>query len=48
MEEFGLNMGCHQQLLYHLVFSTKERRALLQDDDFAPAFGNIWLESAVI
>ncbi len=27
-------MGCHQQLLYHLVFSTKERRALLQDDDF--------------
>ncbi len=27
-------MGCHQQLLYHLVFSTKERRPLLQDDEF--------------
>ena len=27
-------MACHQQLLYHLVFSTKERRPLLRDDAF--------------
>ncbi len=27
-------MACHQQLLYHLVFSTKERRPLLRDDNF--------------
>ncbi|MEZ6120972.1 MAG: IS200/IS605 family transposase [Pirellulaceae bacterium] len=30
-------MGCHQQLLYHLVFSTKERRRLLTDDNFRDA-----------
>jgi REP element-mobilizing transposase RayT len=27
-------MASHQQLLYHIVFSTKERRPLLKDDDF--------------
>ena len=27
-------MAAHQQLLYHVVFSTKERRPLLQDDQF--------------
>ena len=27
-------MASHQQLLYHVIFSTKERRPLLQDDDF--------------
>lgn len=27
-------MASHQQLLYHLVFSTKDRRPLLQDDEF--------------
>jgi len=27
-------MASHQQLLYHIVFSTKERRPLLRDDDF--------------
>ena len=27
-------MSSHQQLLYHIVFSTKERRPLLRDDDF--------------
>ena len=27
-------MAAHQQLLYHVVFSTKERRELLRDDDF--------------
>jgi len=27
-------MASHQQLLYHIVFSTKERRPLLQDDVF--------------
>lgn len=27
-------MASHQQLLYHVVFSTKERRPLLQDDGF--------------
>lgn len=27
-------MAAHQQLLYHIVFSTKERRPLLQDDQF--------------
>lgn len=27
-------MTAHQQLLYHIVFSTKERRALLRDDSF--------------
>ena len=27
-------MASHQQLLYHIVFSTKERRPLLQNDDF--------------
>lgn len=27
-------MSCHQQLLYHIVFSTKERRPLLQEDEF--------------
>ncbi len=27
-------MAAHQQLLYHIVFSTKERRLLLQNDQF--------------
>ena len=27
-------MASHQQLLYHIVFSTKERRPLLEDADF--------------
>lgn len=27
-------MASHQQLLYHIVFSTKERRPLLQNDRF--------------
>ena len=27
-------MASHQQLLYHVVFSTKERRPLLREDDF--------------
>ncbi|MGY8769970.1 MAG: IS200/IS605 family transposase [Pirellulales bacterium] len=27
-------MASHQQLLYHIVFSTKERRPLLQNDQF--------------
>ncbi|MFG0260833.1 MAG: IS200/IS605 family transposase [Novipirellula sp. JB048] len=27
-------MSSHQQLLYHIVFSVKNRRPLLQDDDF--------------
>ena len=27
-------MAAHQRLLYHIVFSTKERRPLLQDDQF--------------
>ena len=27
-------MASHQQLLYHIVFSTKERRPLLEDRDF--------------
>ena len=27
-------MASHQHLLYHIVFSTKERRPLLQDDNF--------------
>ena len=27
-------MAAHQQLLYHVVFSTKERRPLLQNDQF--------------
>ena len=27
-------MASHQQLLYHIVFSTKERRLLLREDDF--------------
>jgi len=27
-------MAAHQQLLYHIVFSTKERRPFLQDDSF--------------
>lgn len=27
-------MAAHQQLIYHIVFSTKERRPLLQDDRF--------------
>ena len=27
-------MAAHQQLLYHIVFSTKERRPLLQNDQF--------------
>lgn len=27
-------MAAHQQLLYHMVFSTKERRPLLQNDQF--------------
>lgn len=30
-------MSSHQQLLYHLVFSTKERRPLLQEDEFRTA-----------
>jgi putative transposase len=32
-------MASHQQLLYHVVFSTKERRPLLQNDDFR---ANVW------
>ena len=32
--ESRLVMTSHQQLLYHIVFSTKERRPLLQDDVF--------------
>lgn len=27
-------MASHQQLLYHIVFRTKERRLLLREDDF--------------
>ena len=27
-------MAAHQQLLYHFVFSTKERRELLKGDEF--------------
>jgi putative transposase len=27
-------MSTHQQLLYHIIFSTKERRQLLKDDPF--------------
>jgi REP element-mobilizing transposase RayT len=27
-------MAAHQQLLYHIVFSTKSRKPLLQQDDF--------------
>jgi putative transposase len=27
-------MASHQQLLYHIVFNTKDRRPSLQDDDF--------------
>ncbi len=27
-------MASHHQLIYHIVFSTKERRPLLRDDDF--------------
>ncbi len=27
-------MASHQQLLYHIVFSTKERRPFLKDDKF--------------
>ena len=27
-------MASHQQLLYHIVFGTKERRLLLREDDF--------------
>ena len=27
-------MGAHHQLLYHIVFSTKQRRPLLRDDTF--------------
>ncbi len=27
-------MTCHQHLLYHIVFSTKERQPLLRDDSF--------------
>jgi len=27
-------MAPHQQLLYHVVFSTKDRRPLLEDTDF--------------
>jgi REP element-mobilizing transposase RayT len=30
----GATMSTHQQLLYHIVFSTKERRATLQRDEF--------------
>ena len=32
-------MSSHQQLLYHVVFSTKERRLLLRDDLFRE---NVW------
>ena len=32
-------MSSHQQLLYHIVFSTKERRPLLRDDLFRE---NVW------
>jgi putative transposase len=32
--ETSLAMASHHQLLYHIVFSTKERRPLLRDDDF--------------
>lgn len=27
-------MASHQQLLYHIIFSTRERRPFLRDDDF--------------
>tara|TARA_R110002073_G_scaffold297368_2_gene463586 strand:+ start:10647 stop:11099 length:453 start_codon:yes stop_codon:yes gene_type:complete len=27
-------MSAHQQLLYHIIFSVKERRPLLRDDEF--------------
>lgn len=30
-------MAAHQQLLYHIVFSVKERRLLLRDDEFRGA-----------
>ena len=30
-------MACHQKLLYHIVFSVKERRPLLKDDGFRDA-----------
>jgi putative transposase len=32
-------MATHQQLLYHIVFSTKERRPILQEDEFRE---NVW------
>jgi len=32
-------MSSHQQLLYHIIFSTKERRQLLRDDLFRE---NVW------
>lgn len=35
--EHLIGMASHQQLLYHIVFSTKERRPLLQDDNFRDA-----------
>lgn len=30
-------MAAHQHLLYHIVFSTKDRRPLLQEDEFREA-----------
>ena len=30
-------MAAHTQLLYHVVFSVKDRKPLLQDDDFRKA-----------
>ena len=32
-------MSSHQQLLYHVIFSVKDRRPLLQDDEFR---GEVW------
>lgn len=33
----GRHTTVHQQLLYHIVFSTKQRRPLLQNDQFREA-----------
>ena len=38
-------MAAHQQLLYHIVFSTKERRPLLKDDDLRH---NVWRYMAAV
>ncbi|MBM80928.1 MAG: hypothetical protein CMJ78_10080 [Planctomycetaceae bacterium] len=32
-------MAAHHQLIYHIVFSTKERRPLLKNDQFRQ---NVW------